>query len=94
VVDHRASSPRRRGGRLFFVAVEHRVPRPMLDFSLCSARDPPFAGSNFVAFAAYFGTFSIFFFTALYLQVVANASAYQTAVDFIPMAAGLIIASL
>ena len=53
----------------------------------------PFAGSNFVAFVAYFGTFSIFFFTALYLQVVANASAYQTAIDFLPMAAGLIIAS-
>ena len=61
----------------------------MLDLSLF--RRPPFTGSNFVAFAAYFGTFSIFFFTALYLQVVANASAYQTAIDFLPMAAGLII---
>jgi MFS family permease len=46
-----------------------------------------------VAFAAYFGTFSIFFFTALYLQVVVGASAYQTAIDFLPMAAGLIIVS-
>jgi MFS family permease len=63
----------------------------MLDLTLF--RRPPFAGSNFVAFAAYFGTFSIFFFTALYLQVVANASAYQVAVDFLPMAAGLIAAS-
>jgi MFS family permease len=63
----------------------------MLDLSLF--RRPPFTGSNFVAFAAYFGTFSIFFFTALYLQVVANASAYQTAIDFLPMAAGLIIVS-
>ena len=69
----------------------NRVKSPMLDLSMF--RRPPFAGSNFVAFAAYFGTFSIFFFTALYLQVVANASAYQTAVDFLPMAAGLIIAS-
>jgi EmrB/QacA subfamily drug resistance transporter len=74
-----------------FVVVEHRSERPMLDVSLF--RRPPFAGANFVAFAAYFGTFSIFFFTALYLQVVVNASAYQTAVDFLPMAAGLIIAS-
>ena len=56
-------------------------------------RRPPFAGSNFVAFVAYFGTFSIFFFTALYLQVVVGASAYQAAVDFLPMAAGLIIVS-
>ncbi|MGH9206189.1 MAG: MFS transporter, partial [Acidimicrobiales bacterium] len=74
-----------------FVVVERRVHDPMLDLSLF--RRPPFAGSNFVAFAAYFGTFSIFFFTALYVQVVANASAYQTALDFIPMAGALILAS-
>jgi predicted MFS family arabinose efflux permease len=74
-----------------FVVTERTVKSPMLDLSMF--RRPPFAGSNFVAFVAYFGTFSIFFFTALYLQVVANASAYQTAVDFLPMAAGLIIAS-
>ncbi|HWF14750.1 MAG TPA: MFS transporter [Acidimicrobiales bacterium] len=74
-----------------FVITEHRVKSPMLDLSLF--RRPPFSGATFVAFAAYFGTFSIFFFTALYLQVVANASAYQTAIDFLPMAAGLIIVS-
>ena len=74
-----------------FVVVERHVKSPMLDLSMF--RRPPFAGSTFVAFVAYFGTFSIFFFTALYLQVVANASAYQTAVDFLPMAAGLIITS-
>ena len=76
---------------LAFVLVEHRVRSPMLDLSLF--RLAPFTGSNFVAFAAYFGTFSIFFFTALYLQVVVGNSAYQTAIDFLPMAAGLIIAS-
>jgi EmrB/QacA subfamily drug resistance transporter len=74
-----------------FVMAERRVKSPMLDLTLF--RSPPFAGSMFVAFVAYFGTFSIFFFTALYLQVVANASAYQVAVDFLPMAAGMIIAS-
>ncbi len=74
-----------------FVITEKRVESPMLELSMF--RLPPFAGSNFVAFVAYFGTFSIFFFTALYLQVVANASAYQTAVDFLPMAVGLILAS-
>ena len=51
-----------------FSCAEHRVRRPILDLSLF--RRPPFSGSNFVAFAAYFGTFSIFFFTALYIQVV------------------------
>jgi EmrB/QacA subfamily drug resistance transporter len=77
---------------LLFLYVELRVQRPILDFSLF--RRGPFSGSLFVAFAAYFGTFSIFFFTALYLQVVVDASPYKTAVTFIPMAAGLIIASL
>jgi len=74
-----------------FVVVERRVKSPMLDLDLF--RRPPFTGSNFVAFVAYFGTFSIFFFTALYLQVVVNVSAYQAAIDFLPMAAGLIIVS-
>jgi EmrB/QacA subfamily drug resistance transporter len=74
-----------------FVLVEHHVHDPVLDLSLF--RRPPFAGSNIVAFAAYFGTFSIFFFTALYLQEVANASALATALDFIPMAVALIVAS-
>ncbi len=75
-----------------FVFVEHRVRTPILELSLF--RKAPFTGSVFVAFAAYFGTFSIFFFTALYIDVVVNASAYQTAVTFIPMAAALIVASI
>ncbi|HUC04486.1 MAG TPA: MFS transporter [Acidimicrobiales bacterium] len=74
-----------------FVMVERRIASPMLDLALFRRR--PFSGANFVAFAAYFGTFSIFFFTALYLQVVVNASAYQTAIDFLPMASGMILAS-
>jgi EmrB/QacA subfamily drug resistance transporter len=75
-----------------FVFAERRIRPPILDFSLF--RKAPFSGSVFVAFAAYFGTFSIFFFTALYIDVVVNASAYQTAVTFLPMAAGLIVASI
>jgi EmrB/QacA subfamily drug resistance transporter len=75
-----------------FVATERRQRTPMLDLSLF--RRGPMVASNFVAFAAYFGTFSIFFFTALYLQVVVNASAFATARDFAPMALGLVVASL
>ena len=75
-----------------FFHVERRVQSPILDPSMF--RKPAFTGSIFVAFAAYFGTFSIFFFTALYLQVVVNASAYATAVVFIPMATVLIAASM
>jgi EmrB/QacA subfamily drug resistance transporter len=77
---------------VLFVFGEHRVHQPILDLSLF--RKGPFSASVFVAFAAYFGTFSIFFFTALYLQVVVDASAFATAVTFLPMAAGLILASI
>jgi EmrB/QacA subfamily drug resistance transporter len=75
-----------------FVAVERRARAPILEPSLFA--EPPMAGSSFCAFATYFGIFSIFFFTALYLQVVTNASAYETALDFVPMAAGLILSSV
>jgi EmrB/QacA subfamily drug resistance transporter len=77
---------------LAFILVERHVRRPILDLALF--RRGPFSGSVFAAFAAYFGTFSIFFFTALYLQVVVNTSAYATAATFLPMAAGLIISSV
>jgi predicted MFS family arabinose efflux permease len=75
-----------------FVLVERRAANPVLNVSYF--RRPAFAGSNFVAFATYFGTFSIFFFVALYLQIVGSESAYTTAVDFLPMAAAMVLASL
>ena len=82
------------GAALFavgFVAVERRLESPIIDMKLF--RIPAIIGSNFVAFATYFGTFSIFFFTALYVQVVITQTAYQTALDFLPMAVALIIGS-
>ncbi len=74
-----------------FIWVELRVRSPMIDLVLF--RNAPFVGSNFVAFVTYFGTFSVFFFSALYVQVVVSSSPYRTALDFLPMAAGLIVAS-
>jgi predicted MFS family arabinose efflux permease len=56
-------------------------------------RRPAFTGANLVVFATFFGIFAIFFFVALYLQLIANASPYATALDFLPMAAGMIAAS-
>ena len=56
-------------------------------------RKPAFSGSLTVAFAAYFGIFSIFFLTALYLQVVQAYTAYRLAALFGPMAIAMIIAS-
>jgi MFS family permease len=74
-----------------FVAVELRSAAPIFDFAFL--RRAPFTGALAVAFAAYFGIFSIFFFTALYLQEVVGYSAYRTAALFVPMAVAMIAAS-
>ncbi len=74
-----------------FVYVEHRSKAPMFDVDYL--RRPAFSGSLVVAFAAYFGVFSIFFLTALYLQVVLGYTAFDTASLFLPMALAMILAS-
>lgn len=50
--------------------------------------------SLLVNFAMYFGIFSIFFFTALYLQEVLSYSGGRIAATFAPMAITLIISSI
>lgn len=75
-----------------FVAWERSQPNPVLDVrAFCR---PAFMGATVVAFVSYFGIFAVFFFTALYLQVVASVSPYRTALDFVPMALAMIVASL
>lgn len=74
-----------------FVFAETRVKAPMLEVKYF--RRAPFSGSLVVAFATYFGVFSIFFLTAIYLQVVLHYSAFRLAALFIPMALAMIIAS-
>jgi EmrB/QacA subfamily drug resistance transporter len=74
-----------------FITAEHKASAPMLEMRYF--RRAPFSGSLTVAFAAYFGVFSIFFLTAIYLQVVAHYSALRLAVLFVPMAACMIISS-
>jgi EmrB/QacA subfamily drug resistance transporter len=74
-----------------FIFVETKVKAPMVRMQYM--RKPAFGGSLAIAFATYFGVFSIFFLTALYLQVVLGYTAYRTAALFVPMALGMIIAS-
>jgi EmrB/QacA subfamily drug resistance transporter len=74
-----------------FIVVEQRSRAPIFDHRYLLRA--PFTGVLTVAFAAYFGIFSIFFFTALYLQVVVGYSAYRTAALFVPMAIAMIAAS-
>ncbi len=75
-----------------FVWVELRAENPVLNLRYFALR--MFAGSNLVAFCTYFGTFSIFFFVALYLQVVGSTNGFGLALDFLPMATGMILSSL
>ena len=71
---------------------ESRAAHPLLD--LRYLRVPTFLTANLVAFAAYFATFAVFFFTALYLQEVAGFSGYRIALAFLPMTVLMIAASV
>jgi EmrB/QacA subfamily drug resistance transporter len=76
---------------------ESKAPHPLLDLKFL--RVPRFLVANVVAFCAYFATFAVFFFTALYLEEVAGYGGYQIALVFLPMmillgAAALVAARL
>ncbi|PZS19986.1 MAG: MFS transporter [Pseudonocardiales bacterium] len=75
-----------------FVLVERRARNPMLDLRYLAA--PIVSSALFVAFAVYFGVFSIFFFTALYLDVAVGYSGWRLAGAFSPMAAAIVLGSL
>jgi len=75
-----------------FVWRERRAAHPLLDLRFL--RVPQFATPNIVAFCTYFATFAIFFFTALYLVEVVNASGYRLAAVFLPMTILMILASV
>jgi EmrB/QacA subfamily drug resistance transporter len=75
-----------------FVVFERRAANPVLNVRYF--RRPAFAGTNFVAFATYFSTFAIFFFVALYLEEVGTISPYAIALDFVPMAVGMVLSAL
>lgn len=75
-----------------FVLVERRVGSPMLVFRYLGK--PVVRSALFTAFAVYFGVFSIFFFSALYLDVVVGYSGWQMAQVFAPMAVAIVLGSL
>jgi EmrB/QacA subfamily drug resistance transporter len=75
-----------------FVLVERRVRSPMIDFRYL--KQPVVSNALFVAFAVYFGIFSIFFFTALYLDLVVGYSGWQMAGVFAPMAFAIVAGSV
>lgn len=77
---------------VIFIVHERESKNPMLNLNFFRRR--PFVGSTFVAFASYFSVFSIFFFVALYLEVVAMSGAYDLALDFLPLLGGMMISSI
>lgn len=78
-------------GLFAFTSVERSSKAPVLD--LVYFRDEAFSGAIAVVFVLFFGIFSIFFFTALYLAAVVGFSAYRIAVEFLPMMAAMILAA-
>jgi MFS family permease len=73
-----------------FVLVERRVRDPVLRLDFF--RIPTFTGANAVGFATSFGLFAVFFFSALYLQVVANFSGWRIALEFLAMTVAMVVA--
>ena len=77
---------------VLFGRQERRAAHPLLD--LRYLRVPQFLTANVVALCAYFATFAVFFFTALYLAEVAGYSGYQIALIFLPMTALMTLTSV
>jgi predicted MFS family arabinose efflux permease len=75
-----------------FVWREKRAVHPLFDLRFL--RVPRFLAAIVVAFCAYFATFAVFFFTALYLQEVVGYDGYKIALVFLPMTALMVAASL
>ncbi len=75
-----------------FLWWENRVAHPLLD--LRYLRVPRFLTANVVAFCAYFATFAVFFFTALYLAEVVGYSGYEIALMFLPMTVVMTVVSV
>jgi EmrB/QacA subfamily drug resistance transporter len=75
-----------------FIWRERRAANPLLD--LRYLRMAQFTTPNIVALCTYFATFAIFFFTALYLTEVVQASGFRLALVFLPMTVLMIVASV
>jgi EmrB/QacA subfamily drug resistance transporter len=80
------------GSVIAFFWWQYRAPHPLLDMRF--VRVPRFFAANVTAFCVYFATFAIFFFTALYLEEVANYSGYQIAQLFLPMTVLMVAAAV
>jgi EmrB/QacA subfamily drug resistance transporter len=74
-----------------FTQIERRVTAPLLEMAYF--RIPAFSGALIVVFVLFFGIFSIFFFTALYLAAIVGYPADRIALEFLPMTVAMIVAA-
>jgi EmrB/QacA subfamily drug resistance transporter len=74
---------------VMFVIAERRSPDPVLRLEFF--RVPAFSAATVVGFATSFGLFAVFFFTALYLQIVAHFSGWRIALQFVAMALAMVV---
>jgi EmrB/QacA subfamily drug resistance transporter len=65
-----------------FVAVEHRVKAPMVQFDLLSDRN--FLGAVVVALVITFAMMGVFFFLALYMQDILGYTPLEAGIRFLP----------
>ena len=77
---------------VIFHLVEKRAAEPMIKPSFFRIRS--FTGSVFIAFASYFSIFAIFFFVALYLEIIQSVSALRLSADFMPLLLGMVISGI
>jgi EmrB/QacA subfamily drug resistance transporter len=70
-------------GLVLFVALERRVPAPMLDLSLF--RSATFAGANIVALLVSLAMFGVLFFVSLYVQRILGEAPLAAGATFLPM---------
>jgi EmrB/QacA subfamily drug resistance transporter len=73
-----------------FVFVELHVPDPVL--KLRFFRNPTFTAANLVAFGTNLSVFAVFFFTALYLQLISGFDGFHIALVFSALAVAMIFA--
>ena len=74
-----------------FVAWERRIAHPMLDVGLF--RDRRFSAASLSVTLTFFSLMGVLFLLTQYLQGVLGLSALETGLRFIPIAAGVILAS-
>lgn len=77
---------------LIFVYIEHRKKDPVLPLEYF--KKLRFTIANIVAFVANFGIFAVFFFVALYIQLIANFNGIQIAVAFLSMTGAIVISAI